>query len=104
MVLTDVKTAGTDAMPNVLVETTVPDDYTEPQGTPVNGGFDVLAGEGAEYYGGGADDPGHNCHSYNPVNVTVNQGQTASFVIATVSNSQQLNYQWQRGLRHNCLE
>ena len=35
--------------------------------------------------------------TYNPVNVTVNQGQTASFtVIATVSNSQQLNYQWQK--------
>jgi len=95
----DVKTAGTGyAMPNVLVETTVPDDYTEPQGTPVNGGFDVLAGEGAEYYGGGAQiDPGTIAITYNPVNVTVNQGQTASFtVIATVSNSQQLNYQWQK--------
>ena len=95
----DVKTPGTGyAMPNVLVETTVPDDYTEPQGTPVNGGFDVLAGEGAEYYGGGAQiDPGTIAITYNPVNVTVNQGQTASFtVIATVSNSQQLNYQWQK--------
>ena len=64
----DVKTAGTGyAMPNVFIETTVPDDFTPPEGTPVNGGFDVLAGEGAEYYGGGAQiDPGTIAITYRP--------------------------------------
>ena len=54
----DVKTAGIGySMPSVLVETEVPDDFVEPTGTPVNGGFDVLAGEGSEYTGGITIDP-----------------------------------------------
>ena len=49
----DVKTSGVGyTSPVVDVETEVPVDFVEPTGTPVNGGFDVLAGEGAEYTGG----------------------------------------------------
>ena len=94
----DVKTAGIGySMPSVLVETEVPDDFVEPTGTPVNGGFDVLAGEGSEYTGGITIDPGTIAISQDPTNVTVNQGQTASFtVVSTVSNSQTMNYQWQK--------
>ena len=94
----DVKTAGVGyAMPSVLVETEVPDDFVEPTGTPVNGGFDVLAGEGSEYTGGTTITPGTIAITQDPVNVTVNQGQTASFtVVSTVTNSQAMNYQWQK--------
>ena len=94
----DVKTSGIGySMPSVLVETEVPDDFVEPTGTPVNGGFDVLAGEGSEYTGGITIDPGTIAISQDPTNVTVNQGQTASFtVVSTVSNSQTMNYQWQK--------
>ena len=94
----DVKTAGIGySMPSVLVETEVPDDFVEPTGTPVNGGFDVLAGEGSEYTGGTTITPGTIAITQDPVNVTVNQGQTASFtVVSTVTNSQAMNYQWQK--------
>ena len=94
----DVKQAGVNyAAAAVAVDTEVPDDYTEPQGTPVNGGFDVLAGEGSEYTGGTTITPGAIAITQDPVNVTVNQGTTASFtVVATVSNGETLNYQWQK--------
>ena len=76
----------------------VPDDYTEPVGGPINGGFDVLAGEGSEYQDGGTTiDPGTIAIVIDPVNVTVNQGQTAGFtVVSTVTNGQTMNYQWQK--------
>ena len=94
----DVKQAGVNyAVAAVAVDTEVPDDFTEPEGTPVNGGFDVLAGEGSEYTGGTTVTPGAIAITQDPVNVTVNQGTTASFtVVATVSNSETLNYQWQK--------
>ena len=94
----DVKTAGVGyAMPSVLVETEVPDDFVEPTGTPVNGGFDVLAGEGSEYTGGQTITAGTIAIIQDPVNVTVNQGQTASFtVVSTVTNTSTMNYQWQK--------
>ena len=94
----DVKTSGVGYLaPVVDVETTVPDDFVEPTGTPVNGGFDVLAGEGAEYTGGTTITPGTIAILIDPVNVTVNQGQSASFTVsATVTNTSSLNYQWQK--------
>ena len=94
----DVKTPGADyKLAEVAVDTEVPDDYTQPEGTPVNGGFDVLAGEGSEYTGGTTVTPGAIAITQDPVNVTVNQGTTASFtVVATVTNDQTLNYQWQK--------
>ena len=94
----DVKTPGIGySMPSVLVETEVPDDFVEPTGTPVNGGFDVLAGEGSEYTGGQTITEGTIAIVQDPVNVTVNQGQTASFtVVSTVTNTSAMNYQWQK--------
>ena len=94
----DVKTSGVGyTSPVVDVETEVPVDFVEPTGTPVNGGFDVLAGEGAEYTGGTTITPGTIAIQIDPVNVTVNQGQTASFTVAaTVTNTSSLNYQWQK--------
>jgi hypothetical protein len=94
----DVKTSGVGyAHPVVAVDNEVPDDFVNPEGTPVNGGFDILAGEGSEYTGGTTVTPGTIFIAQDPVNVTVNQGTTASFTVnATVSNSETLNYQWQK--------
>ena len=94
----DVKTPGVDyKKAAVAVDNEVPDDFTSPEGTPVNGGFDILAGEGSEYNGGTTVTPGAIAITQDPVNVTVNQGTTASFtVVASVSNDQTLNYQWQK--------
>ena len=95
----DVKTSGLGySAPVVAIDNVVPDDYTEPVGGPINGGFDVLAGEGAEYQDGGTQiDPGTIAIIIDPVNVTVNQGQTAGFtVVTTVTNGQTMNYQWQK--------
>ena len=94
----DVKTPGVGyAQASVAVDNEVPDDFVNPEGTPVNGGFDILAGEGSEYTGGTTVTPGTILIAQDPVNVTVNQGTTASFTVnATVSNSETLNYQWQK--------
>ena len=94
----DVKTPGTDyKSPVVDVETTVPDDYVAPTGTPINGGLDIFAPENQGGGGGSGIDAGTIAITQDPVNVTVNQGQTASFtVVATVTNGQTLNYQWQK--------
>ena len=93
----DVKTPGVSYLqPLVQIDNIVPDDFVNPSGTPVNGGRDIY---NADEAGGGTTtiDPGAITISQDPVNVTVNQGQTASFTVAaTVSNSQQLNYQWQK--------
>ena len=50
----DVKTSGIGySQPTVLVDNEVPDDFTPPTGGPINGGFDVLAGEGPSGEEGG---------------------------------------------------
>ena len=96
----DVKTNGVGySAPAVAIDNVVPDDWTPPEGGPINGGFDVLAGEGpsGEEGGGSGIDPGTIAITTDPVNVTVNQGQTASFtVVSTVTNDQTMNYQWQK--------
>ena len=94
----DVKTAGTGYQsPVVAVDNEVPDDWTPPTGSPINGGFDVLAGEGPEGQEGGGVTPGTIAIVTDPVNVTVNQGQTAAFtVVSTVTNDETMNYQWQK--------
>ena len=94
----DVKSPGAGyALPVVSIDTEVPDDFTPPVGAPVNGGFDVFAGEGPQGGGGVVIQPGTIFISQDPVNVTVNQGQTATMsVVATVSNGETLNYQWQK--------
>ena len=96
----DVKTSGVGyTAPVVAIDNVVPDDFTPPVGGPINGGFDVLAGEGpsGEAGGGGGITPGTIAITQDPVNVTVNQGQTAAFtVVSTVTNDQTMNYQWQK--------
>ena len=94
----DVKTPGAGYLtPIVEIDNVVPDDFTSPEGTPVNGGRDIYNADEAGGEGAVTIDPGTIAISQDPVNVTVNQGQTASFTVAaTVTNGQQLNYQWQK--------
>ena len=94
----DVKTPGASYLnPIVQIDNTVPDDFVNPEGTPVNGGRDIYNAAESGGEGGVTIDPGTIAISQDPVNVTVNQGQTASFTVAaTVTNGQQLNYQWQK--------
>ena len=102
----DVKTAGVGySMPEVTVETEVPDDWTPPEGPAVNQGFDTYAGEGTDNEGNPiVIVPGYIQITAQPVNVTVNQGQTAGFTVigAFIKSSDgtvgttPLNYQWQR--------
>ena len=94
----DVKTPGSGyTAPIVAIDNTVPDDFVNPSGTPVNGGRDIYNAAESGGEGGVTIDPGTIAISQDPVNVTVNQGQTASFTVAaTVTNGQQLNYQWQK--------
>ena len=91
--------------PVVEVETTVPDDFVAPEGGNVNGGFDTYAGEGTDADGNPiVIVPGYILINAQPTNVTVNQGQTASFTVDAsfiVSadgsvGTTALNYQWQR--------
>ena len=102
----DVKTPGIGyAQPAVTVETTVDDDFVVPSGPAVNQGFDTYAGEGTDAQGNPiVITPGYINIVSQPVNVTVNQDQTAQFtIIAQFVNSSDnqvgttaLNYQWQR--------
>jgi hypothetical protein len=102
----DVKTAGIGyQQPIVDVQTTVDDDFVVPSGPAVNQGFDTYAGEGTDAQGNPiVITPGYINVASQPVNVTVNQGQTASFtIVAQFINSSDnqigstaLNYQWQR--------
>ena len=95
------------ALPQVAVETTVPDDFVTPEGAPVNGGLDVYAGEGIDPNTGNpiVIEAGAIAITRNPSNVTVNQGQTAAFTVVAVFNAEDgdpvgttegLNYQWQK--------
>lgn len=84
--------------PVVAIDNTVPDDFISPVGFPVNNGRDIFNPLEDD-----DDDPTNNITPgaisiiADPSNVTVNQGQTANFtVIATVSNTATLNYQWQK--------
>ena len=94
----DVKNPGVSyQQPIVQIDNTVPDDFVNPSGTPVNGGRDIYNAAESGGEGGVTIDPGTIAITQDPVNVTVNQGQTASFTVAaTVTNNQQLNYQWQK--------
>lgn len=94
----DVRSPGVGyKKPIVAVDNVVPDNYVSPTGSPVNGGIDIYNPEENEGGGGVVITPGTIYISQDPVNVTVNQGQTAVFTVtATVSNNQTLNYQWQK--------
>ena len=102
----DVKTAGVGySNPEVTVENVVEDDWVSPIGPAVNQGFDTYAGEGTDNQG----NPivivaGFIRITTQPVNVTVNQGQTAGFTVISefvkssdgLVGTTPLNYQWQR--------
>ena len=102
----DVKAPGGGySLPIVAAETTVEDDFVTPTGSPVNNGFDIYAGEGIDQQGNPiVVDPGLIRININPVNVTVNQGQTATFTVVAdfvrasdgQLNTTTLNYQWQK--------
>ncbi len=102
----DVRTAGVGyALAVVAAETTVEDNFVTPTGAPVNNGFDVYAGEGIDQQGNPiVVEDGLIRININPVNVTVNQGQTATFTVVadfvrasdSALNTTTLNYQWQK--------
>ena len=102
----DVKTPGIGyKKPIVAVETTVEDDFVTPSGGAVNNGFDTYAGEGTDDQGNPiVIVPGYIDIDNQPVNVTVNQGQVATFVViadfivaaTNLVGTTPLNYQWQR--------
>ena len=102
----DVKAPGGGySLPIVAALTTVEDDFVTPTGSPVNNGFDIYAGEGIDQQGNPiVVDPGLIRININPVNVTVNQGQTATFTVVAdfvrasdgQLNTTTLNYQWQK--------
>ena len=102
----DVRTPGVGyQLPLVAAETTVEDNFVTPTGSPVNNGFDIYAGEGIDQQGNPITvDPGLIRININPVNVTVNQGQTATFTVVadfvrasdSALNTTTLNYQWQK--------
>ena len=103
----DIGSAGIGyAQPIVAVENTVEDTFVSPDGPPVNGGFDVYAGEGINAQTGEPIEieAGLIAITRNPSNVTVNQGQTASFTVVAHFSAADgdpaetivgLNYQWQ---------
>ena len=102
----DVRTPGVGyQLPLVAAETTVEDDFVSPSGSPVNGGFDIYAGEGIDNQGNPiVVEDGLIRIVISPVNVTVNQGQTAAFTVVAefvrasdqAINTTTLNYQWQK--------
>ena len=102
----DVKTAGVGySSPEVTVENVVEDDWVSPTGPAVNQGFDTYAGEGTDNEGNPiVIVPGFIRITTQPVNVTVNQGQTAGFTVISefvkssdgLVGTTPLNYQWQR--------
>ena len=102
----DVRTPGVGySLPLVAAETTVEDSFVTPTGSPVNNGFDVYAGEGIDQQGNPiVVEDGLIRININPVNVTVNQGQTATFTVVadfvrasdSALNTTTLNYQWQK--------
>ena len=102
----DVKSAGIGyTQPAVAVENEVPDDWMPPTGPAVNGGFDTYAGEGTDNEGNPIIiEQGYIDIITNPSNVTVNQSQSAAFVVDAnfiIGNTNEigdtaLNYQWQR--------
>ena len=102
----DVRTPGVGyQLPLVAAEPTVEDDFVSPSGSPVNGGFDIYAGEGIDNQGNPiVVEDGLIRIVISPVNVTVNQGQTAAFTVVAefvrasdqAINTTTLNYQWQK--------
>lgn len=102
----DVKTPGIGyKQPVVTIENTVDDDFVPPTGSAVNQGFDTYAGEGTDSQGNPiVIIPGYIDIDTQPINVTVNQDQTAEFIVVAdfivsatgLVGTTLLNYQWQR--------
>ena len=95
----DVKNAGQGyVQPTVTVSTTVADDFLGPTGEGVNGGIDIYDPNYIPTGESQAQGEVLITVASQPVNVTVNQGQTAAFtVVATTTPSgNTINYQWQK--------
>lgn len=95
----DVKNAGQGyTLPRVAVNTTVPDTFLGPAGAALNGGIDIYD---PNYVPPGDETPqGERAIviESQPVNTTVNQGETASFTIIASTNPTggSIAYQWQK--------
>ena len=95
----DVKNAGQGyVQPTVTVSTTVADTFLGPTGEGVNGGIDIYDPNYIPTGESQAQGEVLITVASQPVNVTVNQGQTAAFtVVATTTPSgNTINYQWQK--------
>lgn len=95
----DVKNAGQGySLPIVNVNTTVPDNFFAPSGAALNGGIDIY--DPAYVPPGEQEAQGEQSIvvESQPVNTTVNQGDTASFTVIASTNPAGgiLNYQWQK--------
>ena len=95
----DVANAGQGyQQPSVAVNTTVPDGFFAPSGPALNGGIDIYD---PNYIPPGDTEAQGEVAivlESQPVNTTVNQGDTASFTVIASTNPSgtTLNYQWQK--------
>ena len=95
----DVKNAGQGyVQPTVAVNTTVADNFFAPTGAPLNGGIDIY--DPNYVPPGETEAQGEQAIviESQPVNTTVNQGQTASFTVVASTNPAggTIAYQWQK--------
>ena len=95
----DVKNAGQGyVQPTVAVNTTVADNFFAPSGAPLNGGIDIY--DPNYVPPGETEAQGEQAIiiESQPVNTTVNQGQTASFTVVASTNPAggTIAYQWQK--------
>ena len=86
----DVKNAGQGySLPTIVANTTVADDFLGPTGPALNGGIDIYDPNFIPVTGGTGVIENFITITESPRNITVNQGQTATFQVAakvTISN------------------
>ena len=86
----DVKNAGQGySLPSIIANTTVADDFLGPTGPALNGGIDIYDPNFIPVTGGTGVIENFITITESPRNITVNQGQTATFQVAakvTISN------------------
>ena len=95
----DVKNAGQGyVLPSVDVHTTVDETFLGPTGAGVNGGIDIYDPNYIPQGESEAQGESYITIESQPVNTTVNQGQTASFTViaSTTPAGGVINYQWQK--------
>ena len=95
----DVKNAGQGyVQPTINVNTTVPDSFFAPSGVGVNGGIDIYDPNYVPPGESQAQGEQAIVIESQPVNTTVNQGDTASFTVVASTNpvGGTITYQWQK--------